>query len=373
MDSNEAVRLAGEASGTVNDNKQGRYFIRDGRRLPYYGINQSPDYAFLMALRQIKPDHHLVTQEGRGPMMWDEQSARWDAVLLNAAAAVKAGAMPRSQLEQLERDRGSGASAPVETFQVPVARALVPTMPVLKIDTPVLVNPVMPVLKPAEPSRTFHAETANMGLLDSLKSIGGALLGGLTGGGRGLSPVGPLAGQSPPISPTYTGTGPGPDMGDVQGLLAQLRARYPAPTGPQAAQPLQAGLPIGAIARGAGKALGVAMAGKEVIDLARGLGGGSNLMLGGVKPDEESVKIRRCPQGYALAIDGNCYPKAMLPKQFRMHKPEPKPVVSRSDQKAIRRADGARKRLVKITRDAGAHASMSKPRPCGCGPKGRKK
>lgn len=82
----------------------------------------------------------------------------------------------------------------------------------------------------------------------------------------------------------------------------------------------------------------------------------------GVQPDVENRQVRVCPPGYVLGEDGLCYSKKLLPKQFREHKPDPRPAVSSSDVKAIRKADRAKKRLVKLTKQAGAHASMSKPR-----------
>lgn len=81
-----------------------------------------------------------------------------------------------------------------------------------------------------------------------------------------------------------------------------------------------------------------------------------------VEPEVKSVDVRDCPTGMVLAIDGLCYPKQMVPKKWRMWKPEPRPVVSRADQKAIQRADRAKKRLVNLTKKAGAHASLTKPR-----------
>lgn len=81
----------------------------------------------------------------------------------------------------------------------------------------------------------------------------------------------------------------------------------------------------------------------------------------GVAPTVKTRSVRKCGRGYALAMDGKCYPRAMLPRWARAWKPEPRPVVSRSDQKAIRRAEAAKKRLVKLTRAAGAHAAMHAP------------
>lgn len=81
-----------------------------------------------------------------------------------------------------------------------------------------------------------------------------------------------------------------------------------------------------------------------------------------VEPEVMQVSRRDCPPSYVLAIDGLCYPKQMVPARFREWKPAPRPVVSRADQKAIQRANRARKRLVNLTKKSGAHASLTKPR-----------
>lgn len=81
----------------------------------------------------------------------------------------------------------------------------------------------------------------------------------------------------------------------------------------------------------------------------------------GVAPSVTSRKFSKCPKGYRLAVDGMCYPRAMIPRAFRKWKPEPRPIVSRADQKAIRKADHARHRLVRITKESGAWASMHRP------------
>lgn len=81
-----------------------------------------------------------------------------------------------------------------------------------------------------------------------------------------------------------------------------------------------------------------------------------------VEPEVMQVSRRDCPPSYVLAIDGLCYPRQMVPARFREWKPAPRPVVSRADQKAIQRAARAKKRLVNLTKKAGAHASLTKPR-----------
>ena len=81
----------------------------------------------------------------------------------------------------------------------------------------------------------------------------------------------------------------------------------------------------------------------------------------GVTPETMAVATRRCPTGQVLAIDGLCYPRAMVPQQFRQWKRK-RPPMTVGDRNAIRKAASVRKRLVSLTRDAGAHASLTKPR-----------
>ena len=75
---------------------------------------------------------------------------------------------------------------------------------------------------------------------------------------------------------------------------------------------------------------------------------------------------RKCPPGpmgtaMVLAKDGLCYPKALLKASDRMYRPSPKPPITASTLKAIRKADAAKKRLIKLTKQAGAYAAMNKP------------
>jgi hypothetical protein len=79
-----------------------------------------------------------------------------------------------------------------------------------------------------------------------------------------------------------------------------------------------------------------------------------------VTPTVFQQPIRRCPRGFVLGLDNLCYPKAILPRRskLRKHRPPPRPAVTGGDVAAIRRADATRKRLVKLTKAAGAHASL---------------
>lgn len=81
-------------------------------------------------------------------------------------------------------------------------------------------------------------------------------------------------------------------------------------------------------------------------------------------PVQESRIRRRCPDGFVLGKDNLCYPRQILPRRskFRKWRPAARPAVTAGDVKAIRRADRARRRLVELTKDAGAHASLTRPR-----------
>lgn len=81
----------------------------------------------------------------------------------------------------------------------------------------------------------------------------------------------------------------------------------------------------------------------------------------GVTPVSMAVPTRRCPTGQVLALDGLCYPRSMVPQRFRMW-PHKRPPLTVGDRNAIRRAASVKKRLVGLTRDAGAHASLTRPR-----------
>jgi hypothetical protein len=74
--------------------------------------------------------------------------------------------------------------------------------------------------------------------------------------------------------------------------------------------------------------------------------------------------IRRCAKGSVLGTDELCYSKAVLPPRsmFRKWKRPPRPALSRRDEVAIRRAAGAKQRVLTLAKEAGLHASLTKPR-----------
>lgn len=74
--------------------------------------------------------------------------------------------------------------------------------------------------------------------------------------------------------------------------------------------------------------------------------------------------VRRCRKGSVLGTDELCYSKAVLPprSKFRKWKRPPRPALSRRDEVAIRRAAGAKDRVLNLAREAGLHASLTKPK-----------
>jgi len=81
-------------------------------------------------------------------------------------------------------------------------------------------------------------------------------------------------------------------------------------------------------------------------------------------PDVVTEQVRRCPPRMVLAVDGNCYLKAALPKKFRMWKPAPKPPVTASDAKAIRKAASATRRVERLAKKTGLHVYKSARKSC---------
>jgi len=80
-------------------------------------------------------------------------------------------------------------------------------------------------------------------------------------------------------------------------------------------------------------------------------------------PEIEQRITRSCGPRMVLGIDDLCYPKAILPprSQFRKWRRAPKPVISRRDEVAIRRAASAKERVLTLAKDVGLHASKTKP------------
>ena len=74
--------------------------------------------------------------------------------------------------------------------------------------------------------------------------------------------------------------------------------------------------------------------------------------------------VRRCNKGSVLGTDNLCYSKAVLPprSKFRKWKRPPRPIFSRSDEKAIRRAASVKDKVGDLARDAGLYVANSKPK-----------
>lgn len=121
----------------------------------------------------------------------------------------------------------------------------------------------------------------------------------------------------------------------------------------------------GAAGEASAKALDAFLSSRSGSGSASGMALGVQPTVVGQRVDANGKQnpIRKCPKGFVLAFNDMCYPKQMLPRSFRKWKPAPRPAVSRRDQRAIRQADRARKRLIKLTKQSGAYAAEHKPKP----------
>jgi hypothetical protein len=79
-----------------------------------------------------------------------------------------------------------------------------------------------------------------------------------------------------------------------------------------------------------------------------------------VSPTMRSSMKLVCPRGLVLGLDNRCYAKGSIGRQARKWKPEPKPLVSRSDVKALNRISSIKKRVKKAASSAGLHYSSSR-------------
>lgn len=183
-------------------------------------------------------------------------------------------------------------------------------------------------------------------------NLGGAIVGGLTGlltGGPGGALVGAVGGSGL--------LGEGSDVPDVGmpggtsllgGCPPGYRRASDGGCAPTLTTSVQAALP--------GGASGSYPSGSDYGGAVMGAFG-----VPALQPAVVTQTVRRCPPGAVLGRDGLCYTKGSIPPKYRAYRPKPKPVVSRADFKAIQRADRARKRLINLTKKAGAFASMKKP------------
>ena len=72
-----------------------------------------------------------------------------------------------------------------------------------------------------------------------------------------------------------------------------------------------------------------------------------------VAPAVFSETVRRCPTGWVLAIDENCYPKSMVPRSMRKWKPRRKPPITRRKWKALLDAASAENAAKRVAEKAG--------------------
>jgi hypothetical protein len=183
----------------------------------------------------------------------------------------------------------------------------------------------------------------------------GAVLGGLAGSGLvgGGSPRKPVAQQpigSPwPQQTNYPGTGD-PGMGvDLPGLPRISIGEQTTPGGLNLPGSGPPGFGYGPVQIG-GAAPGAATSTLPFVGAI------------GINPQWEKRSVATVPEKYrrrgvryVLAGDGLFYPRQMVPKQYRKWKPDPKPPITVRDNRAIIRADAARKRVKLVARKAGLH------------------
>jgi len=79
-------------------------------------------------------------------------------------------------------------------------------------------------------------------------------------------------------------------------------------------------------------------------------------------PQGVSRVVRKCGRGMVLGIDNLCYPKAVLTarSKFRKWRRPPRAPVTRRDVVAIRRAAGARDRVLELAKDVGLSVTKTK-------------
>ncbi len=85
-------------------------------------------------------------------------------------------------------------------------------------------------------------------------------------------------------------------------------------------------------------------------------------MLGpfGTVPVTEARAIRRCPPGHRLALDGLCYPKALLAKRSKLRAwpAEMAPPITRADARALNKIDSVQKKIKTMGKKA--HLKVTK-------------
>lgn len=67
----------------------------------------------------------------------------------------------------------------------------------------------------------------------------------------------------------------------------------------------------------------------------------------------ETNPILKCPSGAVLGKDNLCYQKSSIPRKFRKWRPAPKPPMSASDAKALRRIGTLQNKVKGLAKNAG--------------------
>lgn len=238
--------------------------------------------------------------------------------------------------------RQSNGLVVTEQATVRVACQYHPNGTVLQADDPTWVGKKCSQVAPA---KTMLPPGPNQSLLGT---IGGAI-GGFITGGPGGAIIGALGGSG------ILGGGGGSQGPSIPGIGG---------VGPTTlAQP--SNCPAGYVKVGStcvATSPGAAFPGGQPLTLPTGgtvVQKGGTPMGVGVSPEVRSETRRRCPPKYVLAVDGNCYPKAMVPKAWRLWKPKPRPPVTAGDAKAIRKAASAKRRVQKLGKRVGLHVYTS--------------
>lgn len=213
----------------------------------------------------------------------------------------------------------------------------------------VAVNTLTP--PPANAGLTLGGVLGTIGTIATGVSTGGvkggldAVIGALTGGGA-TSTMPVMSGAGPTCPQGYTMIG-GTCFANNAG--AYLPGGQPATTTPSGtvvttSQPVTTGTAVVPSATSKGGA--VIPAGTSVV----------------YTPTQKQIIERRCPKipglgRLVLAVDGNCYPKRLLPKAWRLHKPRPRPPITAAQAKAIRTAHAAENRVERLAKKVGLHVT----------------
>lgn len=90
----------------------------------------------------------------------------------------------------------------------------------------------------------------------------------------------------------------------------------------------------------------------------------------GIAPARSNRTVNSCPSGYILGKDEVCYRRGSISKKERKWNPGTRPPITGGDVTAIRRAERARARVMRLGRGVGLYVANSKPK---CNPPKRKR